>query len=282
MAKLVTDWVKVAESGQTIDGRIIEASWLRDAAELYSKDKYTALITLEHYSPEWAGNYGTVEALKAEEADEVVSLYAKLCPSDDLRYINKQGQKLFTSIKLHPDFQSTGRAYVIQIGVTDTPASIGTQQLEFRVQAGEQIVPGVELTAFNAAPDEQGLLEKIKALVFSAPHQTDSEDEDEPMKPEELKAAIAEAVAGAFASQQKETSEPEVKDDGDALELVSAEAFSTLKTEADKTKADLEAMTEKFNALSEKFNALEEKLAEEVQPTEIDNQGAQDDAGCDL
>lgn len=265
MAKLVTDWVKVAESGKTIDGRVIEASWLRDAAELYSKDVYTALITLEHYSPEWAGNYGTVEALKAEEANEKTSLYAKLCPSDELRYINKKGQKLFTSIKLHPDFQTTGRAYVIQVGVTDTPASIGTQQLEFRAQAGEQIVPGVELTAFNSVPDEQSLLEKLKALVFSAPNPKDSEDGDEPMKPEELKACIAEALTEGFSALEEKlkpahsaVAESEAPAP-EAAEPVSVEQFATLQTEL----ADIKTQ----------FAELNEKLAQPVPPTEVENPG---------
>ncbi|WP_067522408.1 GPO family capsid scaffolding protein [Endozoicomonas ascidiicola] len=267
MAKLVTDWVKVAESGKTIDGRVIEAAWLRDAAEQYSKEKYTAVITLEHYPPEYAGNYGTIEALKAEEADEVVSLYAKLCPSDNLRYMNKQGQKLFTSIKLHPDFQGTGRCYVIQIGVTDTPASIGTQQLEFRAQPGEQIMPGVELSAFNSVPDEQSLLEKIKALVFSAPTEVDSEDEDEPMKPEELKALQDSITKGfsALAEQLKPAeapaAEPEAPaaEEAPAPETVSAEQFAALQTEL----ADIKTQ----------FTALTEKLSQEVPPTEVENTG---------
>ncbi len=221
MPKMITDWVKVAESGKTIDGRTIEASWLTDAAELYSKEKYTAIITLEHYPPEWAGNYGTVEALKAETADGVVSLYAKLAPNDRLVNINRSGEKLFTSIKVHPNFGDTGQAYVYQIGVTDTPASMGTSQLQFRAGDGEQVLPGVALSF--SVEDDQSLINKIKALVFSAPRNQEPEDKDEDMKPEELQAAIKEAVTECFSSfketQQNPKEEPKASGNGEAAAI---------------------------------------------------------------
>ena len=287
MPKLITDWEKVAESGETIDGRTIEASWLTDAAELYSKETYTAIITLEHYSPEWAGNYGTVEALKTEQDGDVVSLYAKLCPNDSLIRINRAGQKLFTSIKLQPNFRNTGKCYVLQIGVTDEPASAGTSQLQFRAGEGEKIFPGqeIETLSFSKDQDEQSLLEKIKALVFSAPHQTDSEDEDDSMKPEELEklttsitSAVADSITTAFKSLKDETPEPPApepapKPEPEPEPEVTAKAFSAQKEELQKTRSDLDAITEKFNA-------LEKRLEGTVPPTDpsAENTGGADDS----
>ena len=273
MPKLVTDFVRVAKSGAAIDGRNIEASWLNDAAEQYSKDTYTAIITLEHYDPEWAGNYGTVEAMEARQEDGGVSLYAKLAPTEQLVRINRAGQKLFTSIKVHPNFAETGKAYVYQIGVTDRPASLGTEQLAFRASDGEEILPGVELSTLNfSSPEEQSLLSKIKALVSSAPTFTDSGDEDDDMKPEDLK-ALTDAIAAGFSSLKADLKpeQPEVKPESqpeeqpEAPATVSAEAFSTLKEEHEK--------------LQTQFNALEQKLEQEVPPTEIDNAGGADDQG---
>lgn len=272
MPKLVTDFIRVAKSGSAIDGRNIESSWLTDAADQYSKDTYTAIITLEHYDPEWAGNYGTVEAMEARQEDGGVSLYAKLAPSEQLVRINRAGQKLFTSIKVQPNFAGSGKAYVYQIGVTDRPASLGTEQLAFRAGEGEQILPGVELSSLDAAVSEdQSLLNKIKALVFSAPTPTDSEDEDDDMKPEELK-ALTDAIATGFSSlkaelkpEQPEAPDSPSKESPEEPATVSAEDFSTLKDEHEK--------------LQTQFSALEERLKQEVPPTEIDNAGSADDQG---
>ncbi|MET4706720.1 GPO family capsid scaffolding protein [Endozoicomonas lisbonensis] len=284
MSKLITDWVKVAESGHTIDGRTIEKSWLQNAAELYSKNTYTAIITLEHYSPEWAGNYGTVEALEARDEDNSeVGLYAKLCPNDQLIRINRSGQKLFTSLRFRENFRQTGKMYVIQIGVTDTPASIGTEQLSFRVTDGDRVEPGVELTSLLPessddseafTPAEQSYFKKfIKALAFSAPQSTpqstDSEDEGHDMKPEELTAAIAKGINEAFAAREEKQPAPDAtpdddKDTPDTPEMVSAEVFNTLKTEHD--------------ALKTEFSSFKEEMSKELPGTDIDNAGGQDDA----
>ncbi|AMO55978.1 GPO family capsid scaffolding protein [Endozoicomonas montiporae] len=289
MPKLITDWVKVAESGTTLDGRIIEKSWLLDAAELYSKEKYTAVITLEHYSPEWAGNYGTVEELKSETDGEVVSLFAKLCPNDRLISINRSGQNLFTSIKVHPNFGDSGKAYVYQIGVTDTPASMGTTQLEFRAGRDEEIFQGVQLSqfSFSSESEEQTLLKKLTEwLVFSTSNYKVSEDEDDSMKPEELEklttsitSAVADSITTAFKSLKEETPEPpapkpEPKPEPTAE--VTAEAFSAQKEELEKTRTDLDAMTEKFNA-------LEKRLEGTVPPTDpsVENTGGADDSAIE-
>ena len=287
MPKLITDWVKVAESGTTLDGRIIEKSWLLDAAELYSKEKYTAVITLEHHSPEWAGTFGTVEELKSETEGDVVSLFAKLCPNDRLISLNRSGRNQFTSIKVHPNFGDTGKAYVYQIGVTDTPASMGTTQLEFRANKDERIFQGVELPrlSFDAETDEKSLLKKLAALVFSASNQTDSEDEDDSMKPEELEklttsitSAVADSITTAFKSLKDETPEPPApkpapKPEPEPEPEVTAKAFSAQKEELEKTRSDLDAMTEKFNA-------LEKRLEGTVPPTDpsAENTGGADES----
>ena len=128
----ITDFVKVAESGTAIDGRFIDPRWLIEAAEHYSKKLYTAIITLEHYDPEWSGNLGTVEELESrDEGDRKVGLWAKLAPNKLLIELNRAGQKLFASILVDTDFAKRGHAYVYQIGVTDKPASMGTSQLAF-------------------------------------------------------------------------------------------------------------------------------------------------------
>lgn len=149
--KLYTDWVKVATSGPTIDGRVISAQDVTDMAESYDPEEYTANIWYEHIRV--FGNLGKVVELKAEKDGKGrMCLFAKIAPSDDLIYLNNNGQKLFTSIEIQPEFADTGKAYLAGLAVTDSPASLGTTELQFsrRLQQPEN---------FFAEPVELGALE---------------------------------------------------------------------------------------------------------------------------
>ncbi|MFC6633544.1 GPO family capsid scaffolding protein [Microbulbifer taiwanensis] len=149
--KLYTDWVKVATSGPTIDGRNISAQDISDMAESYAPDEYTANIWYEHIRV--FGNLGKVVELKSEKDSKGrMCLFAKLAPTDDLIYMNNRGQKLFTSIEIQPEFADTGKAYLAGLAVTDSPASLGTTELQFSSRLQQ---PG----NFFAEPVELGDLE---------------------------------------------------------------------------------------------------------------------------
>ncbi|PAU55213.1 GPO family capsid scaffolding protein [Pseudomonas sp. PICF141] len=139
---LVSFWKRVATSGTTADGREILPQELRDIAETYSPTKYTAVIWCEH--ERWPGSYGTVFAVRlVEEADDLepgqVGLEAQLKPNDKLLCLNDQGEKLFTSIEITPNFANSGKAYLSGLAVTDSPASLGTQELYFSRKTGEPV-----------------------------------------------------------------------------------------------------------------------------------------------
>lgn len=132
---LVSDWKRVATSGKTADGRTIAAQDLRDMAENYDPALYTATIWYEHIR--YFGSLGTVAALKAEDVDGgKVALFAQLQPNDTLLRLNKDGQKLFASVEIQPNFADTGKAYLSGMAVTDEPASVGTEALHFSRRAG--------------------------------------------------------------------------------------------------------------------------------------------------
>lgn len=131
---LVTDWKRVATSGKTADGRNIAAQDLRDMAENYDPAFYTATIWYEHIR--YMGSLGTVAELKAEDVDGKTALFAKLQPNDRLLQLNKEAQKLFTSVEISPNFSDTGKAYLSGLAVTDEPASVGTEVLHFSRRAG--------------------------------------------------------------------------------------------------------------------------------------------------
>ena len=139
---LVSYWKRVATSGTTADGREILPQELRDIAETYSLAKYTAVIWSEH--ERWAGSYGTVFAVRLiEEAEDLepgqVGLEAQLKPNDKLLCLNDQGEKLFSSIEITPNFAGSGKAYLTGLAVTDSPASLGTQELYFSRKTGEPV-----------------------------------------------------------------------------------------------------------------------------------------------
>lgn len=131
---LVSYWKRVATSGATVDGREILPQELRDIAETYRPALYTAVIWCDH--ERWPGSHGTVFAVRlVEEGDDLepgeVALEAQLKPNDQLLSLNDRGQKLFSSIEITPNFRGTGKAYLTGLGVTDEPASVGTQELYF-------------------------------------------------------------------------------------------------------------------------------------------------------
>uniref|UniRef100_UPI00403DCFD3 GPO family capsid scaffolding protein n=1 Tax=Pasteurella multocida TaxID=747 RepID=UPI00403DCFD3 len=127
--ELITDFVCVATSGNTIDGRHIDAQDLKDMAETYDPAKYTAVIWWEHWR--WR-NFGRVVEVKAEDGEEgKTRLYARIAPSLEMIELNKEGQGLFTSIEITPNFANTGKAYLSGLAFTDQPASLGTTQLNF-------------------------------------------------------------------------------------------------------------------------------------------------------
>lgn len=139
MSKFKSKWFRVAAEGMTTDGRTIERSWIEQMAETYSPTKYGARIWLEHMrgmlpdSPFKA--YGDVLAVKAEEFDDNgkkrMGLYVQIEPTADLIAMNKARQKVYTSIEVREKFADTGKAYLMGLGVTDTPASLSTEMLQF-------------------------------------------------------------------------------------------------------------------------------------------------------
>lgn len=139
MSKFKSKWFRVAAEGMTTDGRTIERSWIEQMAETYSPTKYGARIWLEHMrgmlpdSPFKA--YGDVLAVKAEEFEDNgkkrLGLYVQIEPTAELIAMNKARQKVYTSIEVREKFADTGKAYLMGLGVTDTPASLSTEMLQF-------------------------------------------------------------------------------------------------------------------------------------------------------
>lgn len=131
----------VATEGATTDGRFIERSWIEQMAKNYDPKKYGARVNMEHIkgiSPDSQfKRYGDVlEASKAENSEGKLQLFAVIDPTDDLvKMTTKDRQKVYASIEINPNFADTGEAYLVGLAVTDDPASLGTEMLQFSAKA---------------------------------------------------------------------------------------------------------------------------------------------------
>ncbi|WP_068083164.1 GPO family capsid scaffolding protein [Novosphingobium rosa] len=140
---------RVATEGATTDGRQIEGLWLTQMAKNYNTTTYTAVVNMEHVRGITADppfqSLGKVLSLKTENVDLTIggkvetrlALYAEIDAHDTLVAMNKAGQKLFTSIEVNPKFADSGEAYLVGLAVTDSPASLGTELLQFCAGKGD-------------------------------------------------------------------------------------------------------------------------------------------------
>lgn len=188
MAK--TKFFRIAVEGATVDGRTIERKWLEEMAASYNPATYTARINCEHipgFSPEKPFNaYGSVLSLKTEAVElsingqtkSLLGLYAEIEANDQLLAINKAGQKLFTSCEIHPNFAGANKAYLVGLAVTDTPASLGTEQLKFAAQARSNLFTPAQETSIEvlASTEPADISEGVRmgilaglAALFKAP-----------------------------------------------------------------------------------------------------------------
>jgi len=133
---------RVATEGATTDGRTIDRSQIQEMAASFNPATYGARVWLEHLRgimPDGPFKaYGDVTAVKAGEVEidgnKRLALFAQIAPTPEMIAMNKARQKIYTSIEINPKFADTGRAYLVGLGVTDTPASLGTEALTFSAQ----------------------------------------------------------------------------------------------------------------------------------------------------
>ncbi|WP_306168990.1 GPO family capsid scaffolding protein [Halomonas sp. MMSF_3323] len=132
---------RVATEGATTDGRIISRDWITQMAGNYDPKKYGARVWMEHMRGMFHDGpfpaLGDIKALKAEEVEDgKLGLFADIDPTDKLKQINGERQKVYTSIEVDPDFAGSGEAYFVGLAVTDSPASLGTEMLQFSAKQG--------------------------------------------------------------------------------------------------------------------------------------------------
>ncbi|MEE2023578.1 GPO family capsid scaffolding protein [Alkalimonas mucilaginosa] len=270
-----TGWVIAATAGATIDGRVITEQWIKDMAEQYSTEEYTAMVWPEHFRSSWAPfdgkNWGTVDEVKAAKAGGKLRLYVKLTANDYLLQANKDGQKLFMSIEPNIDYKGTGKAYLTGIAVTDSPASTGTTRLKFSV--GEQLhdheVSQLEQLLFTdfindkdqqTTATEKGLLAILQDFFTSKqPAPATEPPEDDTMNKEQF-----DALMGKIGGIESKVADLETKfskaPDGDKPADPASDKPAVKDDDKPSDKPSETITAEQFSQLNESLGALVKKV----------------------
>lgn len=264
MAKKISKWFRIGVEGDTCDGRVISATDIQDMADGFDPRVYGCRINLEHIRSVYPDSpfcrYGDVVDVKAEVIDDdsalngKLALFGKIAPLDNLLALLAKGQKVYTSMEIRPNFANTGKCGLIGLAVTDDPASLGTEYLQFCSRAQQNPLAGKK--------DQPGDL-------FSVATFAELEFEDQP---ETIITRLSDTVKSIFSRKQ-------ASDDarfGDVHEAVTAIAeqvqtsgesaevrFSQLETElADVKKALAEqaaATTQQFSTIKITLDNTEDK-----------------------
>lgn len=187
--KPVSKFFRVAVEGATSDGRVIDRAMLEQIAASYNPSVYGARVNIEHmrgYSPNSDFRaYGDVIAVKTGEVDvggtKKLALFAQIAPTDELVELNKKRQKIYSSMEVRPKFADTDKAYLVGLAVTDNPASLGTEMLEFaaknpasnpfaarKEQADDLFTAAEQITLEIEEAADDGALAKFRAAVAGA------------------------------------------------------------------------------------------------------------------
>lgn len=171
MAKKVSKFFRIGVEGDTCDGRVISATDIQEMAASFDPRVYGCRINLEHLRgilPDGAFNrYGDVVELKAEKIDDDSALngkwalFGKIAPLDNLVEMVGRGQKVYTSMEIAANFANTGKCYLVGLAVTDDPASLGTEYLEFCRTAKNN-----PLNRFKTAPENLISVATLAELEF--------------------------------------------------------------------------------------------------------------------
>jgi len=259
---LVSDWKRIAQSGPTMDGRVIKPEWLTDMAETYDPKVYTAMIWLDHMR---YGSYGSVRALKAEKDGDVIRLFARISPSRSLLQMNQVWEEyLYFSIEPTENFAKTGKCYLTGLGMTDSPASLGTDEMRFSKTPGREFTAryaGERVPDLRENEDDQELERFGRKLFGLFSKNNKPKEDDELMDKKQFEAmessladlnqkfnALADKLA-TFASKQADgegVTEPEPEtpetpaDDGKFTEM----------------KSDVKTLSDKFDALMARIEKI--------------------------
>jgi hypothetical protein len=154
----------LATAGSTVDGRVIDEKMLEEMVSSYDPKTYGARVNIEHvrgisgegpfraYGDVLELSIGEVEVNFNGKTEKRKALYGVLDVTDDAKKLNEASQKVYPSIEIEPNFGGKGFAYMMGCALTDSPASIATERLQFnRSLPGTLTVSGDKAEALEFA-----------------------------------------------------------------------------------------------------------------------------------
>ncbi|HEY9092025.1 GPO family capsid scaffolding protein [Parasphingorhabdus sp.] len=258
----------LATAGSTVDGRNIDDKMIAEMAKSYDPKTYGARLNIEHIrglgteGPFRA--YGDVLELSTETVDvnfngtneKRLGLFGTFDVDESAKALNEAGQKVYPSIEIEPNFAGKGFAYMMGCALTDSPAAIGTERLQFN----RALPSAIAVTAKDSGID-------AAALEFAEETKADEQVGG-------FFAMLTEKLKGINLTAAPAT--PPVQKTEEKSEDAAGQAFAAMTTVlGDITKqmdakfsAQSQALTHCLTALDTKFTALETKL----ETTEAPNQ----------
>lgn len=229
---------RIGVEGDTTDGREIQKEWLEQMAKNFNPEKYGCRINCEHIrglAPDGAfGAFGDVIALKTDtieiDGQTKLALFGQISPNDDLLMLNKKRKKVYTSMEIDYDFAKTGEAYLVGLAITDSPASLSTEMLEFSAKA-----------AVNPLADRKQRPENL----FSAATAVELEFEDS--------TTLVDRVKLMFSAQEKNRS---------VADEQFTQAIEAIAGEVGDLKTRIESLTPGADSDEAKFSQLEDRVTQ--------------------
>lgn len=253
----------LATAGSTVDGRSIDDKMIDEMASSYDPKTYGARLNIEHLrgiSPDGPFKaYGDVVELSVGEIDvnfngkteKRKALYGVFDVTDDAKKMNDAGQKLYPSIEITSNFAGKDFAYLTGCALTDSPASIATEQMKFnRTMPGTITVNATESAALEFADEDgktsddgKGFLKSLTGVLdgfaakFSAPK---TDGKPEPKADDKSAGFTAEDIKGLFTAMANETQ-------------------TALTAIATSNNSAIDALVNKFSALEAKIEGTPSK-----------------------
>ncbi|OAT18839.1 phage capsid scaffolding protein [Buttiauxella noackiae ATCC 51607] len=248
MAKKVSKLFRIGVEGDTCDGRLISGTDIQEMASAFDPRVYGCRINLEHLRGILPDSifqrYGDVVELKAAqiEDDSVLNgkwaLFAKIAPLDNLVDMVGKGQKVYTSMEIQPNFANTGKCYLVGLAVTDDPASLGTEYLEFCRTAKSN-----PLNRFKTSPENLISVATLAELEF----------EDQP---DTLLNKLTDTVKGIFSRKQADD-DARFNDVHEAVTVVT-----------EQVQANHDATEQRLSAMEQSFNTLKGELTTQLEESQ--------------
>lgn len=253
----------LATAGSTVDGRAIDDKLLDEIATSYDPKTYGARLNIEHIRGVTGEapfrSYGDVVSVSVGEVDvnfngkteKRKALYGVFDVLEDAEKLNAAGQKVYPSIEIEPNFAGKGFAYLMGCALTDSPAAIATERMQFnRAAPGSIVLNGETAQVLELADDKgnptdagtgflsglQGILDGFAAKFSSKP--ADPKPSDPAAQPlaQGIDMAAFSALFTGFAKEIEGTLQSQTASQREELDALALK-FAALEKSIDTTAA---------------------------------------------